>query len=149
MDRRQRAVQCYRSEFNCAQSVLSVFADDFGLDPETALRMACGLGAGMGRMAETCGAVTAAFMVLGLKFGMTDPERQEDKEKTYELVRRFCDRFRERNPSLLCRDLLGCDISTPAGFEEAKEANLMEKVCERVVGDAVEIIEEMIQDPGP
>ncbi len=147
MKRRGKAILCYRSEFNCAQAVLSVFAEEFGVDTETAMRIACGMGAGMGRMAGTCGAVTGAFMVLGLRYGMTDPSRQEDKERTYELVRQFNQRFLARNGSALCRDLLGCDVSTPEGFEQAKSGNLMEEVCERVVGDAVEIVEEMLKDP--
>lgn len=144
MERREKAVKCYRDDFNCAQAVISVFAGQLGLDRETALKTACGLGAGMGRMAETCGAVTGAFLVLGLRYGMTDPSRQEDKERTYELVRFFSERFKERNGSILCRDLLGCDISTTDGFEEARERNLMETVCERVVADAVEILEDLL-----
>ena len=144
METREKAVKCYRDDFNCAQSVISVFVGQLGLDRETALKTACGLGAGMGRMAETCGAVTGAFLVLGLRYGMTDPSRQEDKERTYELVRFFSERFRERNDSIICRDLLGCDISTPDGFEEARERNLMETVCERVVADAVEILEDLL-----
>jgi C_GCAxxG_C_C family probable redox protein len=104
--------------FNCSQAVFSAFADDFGLDEDTALKVASGFGGGMGRMAETCGAITGAMMVLGLKFGSASPD-WKTKELVYEKVREFADCFKARNGSLLCRDLLGCDVSTPEGYQAA------------------------------
>ena len=93
-------------------------------------------------MAETCGAVTGAMMVLGLEHGNTAPDR-EAKERVYEQVREFAQRFRARNGSLLCRELLGCDISTPEGLQQAREADFVLKICPKFVRDAAEILEEM------
>ena len=72
MSRVEQAVSCFQGGFNCSQAVLSTYAQDFGLDREAALKLAAGFGGGMGRMAGTCGAVTGAFMVLGLKHGPTE-----------------------------------------------------------------------------
>ena len=122
--------------------MLSAYATRLGLDGNTALKIASGFGGGIGRMAETCGAVTGAMMVLGLEHGNTAPDR-EAKERVYEQVREFAQRFRARNGSLLCRELLGCDISTPEGLQQAREADFVLKICPKFVRDAAEILEEM------
>jgi C_GCAxxG_C_C family probable redox protein len=100
MDRLKIAMSRFADGFNCSQAVFAAFADDFGLDGETALKIASGFGGGMGRMAETCGAVTGAMMVLGLKFGSASPD-QKAKELVYAKVKAFADCFKARNGSLL------------------------------------------------
>jgi len=100
----------------------------------------------MGRMAQTCGAVTGAFMVLGLKYGNADIHDKEARERIYGLVREFARRFENRNGSIVCRELLGCDISNPEGAAAAKENGLFASVCPKLVGDAAEILEEMMNE---
>ncbi|MBI4977775.1 MAG: C_GCAxxG_C_C family protein [Spirochaetes bacterium] len=130
----------------CAQAVLAAFAEQFSLDRETALRIASGFGAGMGRMTNVCGAATGAYMVLGLKYGYT-VFNKEVKENAYAMVREFSRRFRERNNgNLLCRELLGCDISTPEGHAYAKEHDVVTKVCPKAVEDAALILTEMLEE---
>ena len=102
MNRIEMVGSRFAEGYNCSQAVLSAYAPDLGLADETALKIAAGFGGGMGRMAETCGAVTGALMVLGLKYGATSPER-EAKERVYERVREFAKRFKARNGSLVCR----------------------------------------------
>lgn len=123
--------------------MLSAYAPELGLAEETALKIAAGFGGGMGRMAETCGAVSGALMVLGLKYGATshDPEA---KERVYQQVRELAQRFTVRNGSLVCRDLLGNDISTPEGLQRARDEGLFTSVCPKFVQDAAEILEEML-----
>ena len=137
------ALSRFAEDFSCSQAVLSAYVVQFGLDEETALKIAAGFGGGMGRMARTCGAVTGAFMVLGLKFRAASPDR-EAKERVYARVREFADRFKARNGSLLCQDLLSCDISTPEGYEAAKERSLFTTACPKFVRDAAEILDEML-----
>jgi C_GCAxxG_C_C family probable redox protein len=143
-ERSEKAVSCFE-DFNCAQSVIATCGPELGLDRESALRVAGGLGGGMGRLGEVCGAVTGAFLVIGLKHGKSSPEddESETKEKAYALVYEFADRFRARNGAILCRELLGCDISTPDGRAQAKEKGLFSDLCPKLVGDAVEILEQM------
>ena len=99
----------------------------------------------MGRMAETCGAVTGAFMVIGLKYGKTRVEDEQTKEKAYSLVKEFVDKFKSRNGSIICRELIGCDISTPKGMALAKEKKLIATLCPKFVQDAAEIIEQILE----
>jgi C_GCAxxG_C_C family probable redox protein len=109
-DRVEQAIACFQEGFSCSQAVLSTFAPQLGMDRDLALKVSGAFGAGMGRMGETCGAVTGAFMVIGLLHGRTKVEDQETKEKAYALVAELAEQFRQRNGSLACRDLIGCDL---------------------------------------
>ncbi len=143
MNRIESALSRFAQGFNCSQAVLSAYAVQFELDEETAAKIASGFGGGMGRMADTCGAVTGAFMVLGLKYGQNSPDR-EAKEAIYAQVKDFAGRFQARNGSLVCRDLLDCDISTAEGLQQAREAEMFSRTCPKFVRDACEILEEML-----
>ncbi len=136
-----RAVACFHDGFNCAQAVLSAFGPSQGLDENACLKVACAFGAGMGRMQQVCGAVTGAFMVLGLKYGKGRGDGEERKSNTYDLVREFARRFEERHGSLLCGALLGCDITTAEGLARAREQGLFVSRCEIFVRDAALILD--------
>ena len=142
----EQAVNIFKEGSNCSQAVISVYAEEFGLSQKMALKIAQGFGGGMGRMAQICGAVTGAFMVLGLKHGNADIHDKEAKERIYGLVREFSRRFENHNSSVVCRELLGCDISTPEGVLAAKENGLFTSVCPKMVRQAVEILNKMINE---
>ena len=139
------AVSCFQEGFSCAQAVFSAYGPQYGLDRELALKVAGAFGGGMGHMGHVCGAVTGAFMVIGLRYGKTRAEDNESRDKTYRLVQEFAERFEAHNGSIMCRELLGCDISTPAALEMAREKGLFETLCPRLVQDAAEIIEEILE----
>lgn len=141
--RSEQAVEKFKSGMNCSQAVLSSCSESLGLDSKTASRVATGFGGGM-RMAETCGAVTGAFMVLGLKYGNRTVEDKEAKAKTYEKIVEFTKRFKTRNDSVMCKELLGYDIATPEGAKKAQENGVFNSICPNMVRDAVEILEEML-----
>ena len=142
----EQAVSCFEEGYCCSQAVLSVYAEEFGLSREAALKIARGFGGGMGRMAQTCGAVTGAFMVIGLWYGNADTLEKQLREETYGLVREFARRFEERNGSIICKDLLNCDISKPEGARTAKEKGLFTSVYPQMVRDAADILEEMMNE---
>ena len=128
------AAACFNNGFNCSQAILSTYCEALGLDRETALKLACGLGAGMGRLQETCGAVSGAYLVIGLKCG-------NDKEKTYALVREFARRFEARNKTANCRALLGVDLIS--GDKQAATERV-KRVCPKMVQDAAKILESIL-----
>jgi C_GCAxxG_C_C family probable redox protein len=146
-DRVEQAIACFQEGFSCSQAVLSTFAPRLGLGRDLALKVSGAFGAGMGRMGETCGAVTGAFMVIGLLHGRTKAEDQETKEKAYALVAELADQFRQRNGSLACRELLGCDLGTPEGRQNAHDHGLSATRCVKFVRDAAEIVERMLAQP--
>jgi C_GCAxxG_C_C family probable redox protein len=115
-----------------------------GLDREQALKVAGAFGGGMARMGETCGVVTGSMMTIGLKHGKTKTSDDEAKERTYGLVIEFVDRFKARHGSIVCRELLDCDMSTPEGLQEFKNKNLLETHCARFVREAAEMLEEIL-----
>jgi len=143
MSRIEKAISLFKDKFNCAQSILSAYCTKYGLDRNTALKLATGFGGGM-RLGKTCGAVTGAFMVIGLKYGMGINEEIELKEKTYQVIRKFSDRFQEINGSVICRKLLDCDINTPEGKDYYIQNELFEKKCLKYVKNAAEVLEEIL-----
>ena len=84
--RAEEAVACFKSDFSCSQAVFSVYAEQLGLDKQVALKISCAFGGGMARMAETCGAVTGALMVIGLKHGKARPDDNDARDRTYALA---------------------------------------------------------------
>ena len=144
-EKSEQAVEFLRNGCNCSQAVLGRYGPELGLDHEQAFRIATGFGGGM-RMAETCGAVTGALMVLGLKYGNSTTEDKEAKAKTYEKIVEYTSRFKTRNGSVSCRELPGCDINTPEGMEKAQENKLFSTVCPKMVQEAAEILEEMLEE---
>jgi C_GCAxxG_C_C family probable redox protein len=142
----EQALQCFNngSGFNCAQSILSTYADDLGMDKNMTLRITTPFGSGIARMGDLCGAVTGAIMVIGLKHGRTRIEDQEPRERAYSLVHEFVKRFKERKGSIVCRDLLGCDPGTEEGQEHIMARELHKVVCPAAISDAAEILDEIL-----
>jgi C_GCAxxG_C_C family probable redox protein len=146
MSKVENALSCFNGGFNCSQALLSAYSEDLGMSREEALKVSCAFGAGMSRMAETCGAVTGAFMVLGLKYGKFKADDDAAREKTYAMVNEFARRFKARNGTIVCKELLGADMSTPEGMKYSKEHKLAAKLCPGFVRDAAEIVEEMLKE---
>lgn len=138
----EEARKTFGSNFNCAQSVLSVFCERYGLDRKMALKLASGLGSGF-RSGEVCGAVSGAVLVIGLKYGQSISEDSDTKINCNRKTEEFIQAFRLRYGDITCRGILGCDISTPDGREKAMKGNLFNTVCAEKVGQAVELLEEL------
>ena len=144
MSRSDEAEKLFRDGFNCSQAVFSVFAGDLDVQVETAMKVACAFGGGM-RLGNTCGAVTGALMVIGLKYGKSKADENEARDKTYALAKQFQASFSQSKGSIMCKELLGYDLSTPQGYEKAKENLVFIKICPGLVKDAVEILEDIIK----
>jgi C_GCAxxG_C_C family probable redox protein len=139
MRKTRLAIENFKT-LNCAQSVLLSYASELNLDEMIALRISAGFGGGMA-MAETCGAVTGAYMVLGMKAQSEGKTIQDIKTETKAAVKKFNELFLAKHGSLKCKKLLGVDISTPEGSIVANEKNLFNTVCSELVGSATEILE--------
>jgi C_GCAxxG_C_C family probable redox protein len=140
------AAKCFLSGFNCAQAVSSMYAEELGIKREDALKISCGLGAGMGRRQEVCGAVSGAFLLIGCKHGNIDPMDRTSLDNTYKLVRQLADQFIAKHGSILCKELLGCKLLTPEGQQYYKEQNLRETKCAKYVHDCTEMVEAILLD---
>jgi len=149
MDRKETAIHLFKQGYSCSQAVFAVYASEGELDDRRAMRLSSGFGGGMGRTNGACGVVTGAVMVLGLMYGPSRPNQPEAKERVYGKVQEFVRRFVARNKSVLCSELLGCDLSQPEGLSRAKEQMLFVTTCPKYVGDAVEILEQMLAEDPP
>ena len=130
---------------NCSQAVLTAYCEQFGLERRLALKLAQGFGGGMGRMGGTCGAVTGAYMVLGLAQKMWDENPGQSRDRTYELVREFNQRFKALHGSVICKELVSCDLSTSEGLAEARNKKIFTTVCPNLVRDSVKLLEVLLQ----
>jgi C_GCAxxG_C_C family probable redox protein len=135
------SVSLFNQNFNCAQSVLAAFASQLDMDKNKLLKMASPFGGGVARRGHICGAISGGLMTLGLAKGADDPA---GKEEAYRLGQEFMRRFESRHGSILCRELLEFDISTDAGWQEAREKGLFKTRCPAFVNDAAEIAREML-----
>ena len=143
MGNADKAAATFKEGFSCSQAMLGAYCERFGLDKEHAYKISTGFGGGM-HLDQTCGAVTGAFMVIGLKYGRTRADDVEAKMKTAATVVEFAKKFKARHGSITCTELLGCNISTQEGFEEAKKKDLFKQVCPKYVISAAEILDEML-----
>ena len=132
----------FQAELNCAQIVLSYFCEKYNMGKDEAIRLACGFGGGV-RSGELCGAVSGAVMVIGLKYGNSKVEEAERKSECYERTKEFTKRFKEDNESIVCRELLKCDISTEEGMMRAQKENLFQTRCVEMVLSAIKILIEL------
>ena len=142
------AMQKFLAGYNCAQSVLYAFGPDLGLDGETALKVATGLGAGIARRGEVCGALTGGILVLGLKYGRGGQQDRSATEHTYQKTLELMARFEKQHGSCLCRVLLeGCDLRTPEGQQYFKAHDFLHKTCAPCVQSVVETLTELLNSP--
>ncbi|MBQ0162069.1 MAG: C_GCAxxG_C_C family protein [Treponema sp.] len=160
---RSKAMEYFTSGYNCSQSVFAVFAEMAGVDKSLALKIAQGLGGGMGRQRELCGAVSGMIMAVSSMIGTDDPKDKETKDNLYKVTQKLCQKFREKNGSIVCRELLGF---VPMGQSEEALKNktpiehyiekpeseartseyLKKRPCNELCADACEILCEWIND---
>jgi C_GCAxxG_C_C family probable redox protein len=148
MSKADQAVALFE-RFNCAQSVFAACGSGEGLSEEMCLTLAGPFGGGMGRMGETCGAVTGALLALGMRHGQgmaTDPAQA--RGPLYARVAAFVDAFRECHGGLTCRELTGCDLRTPEGQEQFKARDLHHTLCRTLVASAANLLEEQSVNRG-
>ena len=149
----QKAEALFLSGYNCSQSVFCAFCDVTGMEPYHAARLASSFGAGMGRMREVCGTVSAALLVLGIMEGYSDPGDPAAKKRHYERVREFARRFREKEGSIICRELLaksGVEQKevAPGGDPQERTAEYYRKrPCPKLCALSARILDEMLSEP--
>jgi C_GCAxxG_C_C family probable redox protein len=142
--RTDRAAERFLSGCNCAQSVLWAWADTAGLDPEKALKIACGFGAGIARRQEICGAVAGGIMVIGLLYGRGEDHDRAATDATYARTHELIRRFEERHGTCQCRGILeGVDLATDEGRRAFRELDLLNRKCLPAVQSVVAILEEI------
>ena len=146
MDHSERAKQNFLSGYSCAQAVLLAFSDLTGLDEKTALLISSSFGGGMGRMRETCGAFCGIIMVAGLLYGYTDPKAFDMKSEHYKRVQELAAAFREKNGSIICREMLGAAGADKNPTPEKRTAEYYKKrPCPEICANAAKALDDYIE----
>ena len=141
------ARELFEKGYNCSQSIVLAFNDETGLDPETALKLASSFGGGMGKLREVCGAVSGMFIVAGILYGYSDPLDQAAKTEHYERIQMLAKEFKDKNNSIICRDLLGISVEKDSPVpEERNEEYYQRRPCTELIGQAAEILDAYIQN---
>lgn len=134
IDRAQLAIAYHDKGYNCAQSVCFAFSDKVEIDNETLFRVSEGFGLGMGGMEGTCGAISAATLLAGLKCSTGNLEAPNSKAISYKAAKVCLAAFKEQNQTLICRELKGIDTKQPL------------RACPDCIKDSVRIIETLLFD---
>jgi len=143
MNRKEKAVELYKSDYNCAQSVVAAYEDYLGSKTQTLVDIAAGFGGGMGRLQKTCGAVTGAFMVMS---SLYDHASQESKDQLTKDIQSFAAQFNEIHGDLNCRNLIEYNLNKEGEYQKAKENNVFKNKCTKFIKTAVSLIDEFIEN---
>lgn len=142
MNNVEKTVDLFASGLNCSQAMLTVFGEPYALDAEIASKLGRPLGGGIGHLAKTCGALTAAVLVLGMAKDHQDEGKA--RKAPYSCVKDLFMRFTALHGTSECKQLLGTDISTEEGWKKVQEEKLVSKVCPHFVRDAAIILEQLL-----
>ena len=136
----EKAVRHFRDDgYNCSQSVLLTMFEHWKCKNELVPKVATAFGGGIGRCGSVCGALTGGLMAIGTKYGTNEPSA-EKRSNAYKLARKFYRQFEKQNGSVLCRELIGLDLSDAKQLKKAHEEDVFEKKCALFVKSAVEIL---------
>ncbi len=150
MSKGDLAYENFLKGYNCTQSIAVAFAEELGLDEQTAARLSCGFGGGMGRMREVCGTFSGIVMVLSQLYGYSDPKDIATKKELYEKIRMLAERFKQDNGSIICRELLGLDKAEKSAEPAARTPEYYKKrPCPELCRYAANILEEFIKENPP
>lgn len=145
-ERIERAVELFKSGYNCSQSVVVAFADMYGFTREQALHMSASFGGGIGRMRQTCGAACGMFLLAGLEKCAIEGSDRESKAANYKLVQELAEEFKKRNGSMICAELLKLKKTEVSSIpEERNEQYYAKRPCAKMVEVAATIWAEYLE----
>lgn len=141
----EKAENYFKQGYNCAQSVVATFCEEMNMDFETAMKISSSFGGGMGRLREVCGAVTGMFIVTGIIFGYDNPSDKNLIKEHYELIQTLAFKFKEKNQSIICKELLGLENQINSPVPTARNEEFYKKrPCLEFVKTAADLLGELI-----
>lgn len=145
-ERADKAKNMFYEGYNCCQSVVGAYADLFGYDPKTAMKMAEGLGAGMGRMRLTCGAVAGMAVLASMKMSSGEAGDLKKRGEIYGVIRQMAEEFKAKNGSVICAELLGAAMPKDnSAMPEARTPEYYKKrPCPECIHDCGLIVEKYL-----
>lgn len=141
MELKEIALTNFNNGYNCAQAVISPFITKLEIPENAALAIASGYGSGMGGTQGTCGALTGAYMVLGMQHAKLTPTAPNTKDTVKDKVQELHNDFNQKFGTTLCKKLTQADFSTPEGKEKFTREGGKKNICEKCVAFTVAKIE--------
>ena len=149
-EKSEKAKELFKQGYNCSQAVLGVFCEELGLDFDTAMKIACSFGGGMGRMREVCGTCSAMFMIAGILYGLGESYTHEEKTEHYKRIQELAALFKEKHDTIICRELLkGLKVTNTPEPEKRTEQYYKVRPCIKFVRTAAEILDRYIAENPP
>ena len=145
-NRVEEAISSMQGGMSCSEAIFSVYGHHLGVDRDTCQKIASGFGGGIGSTGIVCGAVSGAIMAIGLRYGEVGFMEATDfteLPKSYGVAREFTKKFKERNGTIICRDLINHDLLTAEDIEHAFKTGAFNN-CPKFVKDAAEILEKLL-----
>ena len=139
---KHNAIDYLMAGHSCAQSVIMAYCKEFGIPVQTAARLATGFAGGLAQ-GKTCGAVTGAIMVAGLKFGSGKAWDRYANDCCALVTQEFCHRFKIRHTTTECHKILRMNRVNPGDPEQIKTLRAS-GLCRKIVGDAQDILGELL-----
>jgi C_GCAxxG_C_C family probable redox protein len=143
MTKKEKVLELFHNDLNCAQSIIYVYGEAFGIKGDVANSIAVGFGSGFGRTQQMCGAISGAVMALGAR-NYDKNKVAESKENVYQKTRELINHFKEKNGSCDCRNLIGVDLSTDEGVKTANEQNLFNLKCKKYLADVCDELDKLL-----
>lgn len=141
-DHLPEALELFKSGFHCSQAVFAAFSEDYGFPRETALKIACPFGGGLGGYGRTCGALTGAMMVIGLKYGTAEVTDPETTKRCRDKVREIIGTFERVHGTSLCNELVGFDRTNLSGADLKAMLPHFYNTCPKLFETVVSFLEE-------
>lgn len=144
----EKAKALFEQGYNCAQAVFGAFCEETGFDLETAALLASPFGGGMGRLREVCGTVSGMLMAAGMLYGYSAPDAFQEKKDTYQTAQALANAFKDKNGSIICRELLGMAQVAPETRPEPEkrtERYYKKRPCALLAQDAADLLEDYIK----
>ena len=146
MTKGEKAQSLFKQGYNCSQSVALSFAEDMGLEKDMIAKIISGFGGGMGRMREVCGCVSGMVFVISSLYGYSDPKDFDSKKELYQRINQVANTFKEKNGSIICKELLGLEKKDGIVPEKRTDAYYKKRPCSELCKIAGDILEDYIKN---
>jgi len=140
--KKEEAISFFNNGCNCSQAVVMPYSEELNIDHEIVERISVAFGGGMSKQGKTCGCLSGALMVIGLKYGMDSAKEIEKRINSYNKGKDMIVKFKEVFGAIDCKDLIKLDLDNSKDMEKAQRENVFEKRCSKLVGETIEILEE-------
>lgn len=140
MEKQEKAMEYFENGCNCSQAVVMPYATEVNVQEKVIQKIAVAFGGGMSKAGKTCGCLSGALMVIGLKYGEDSAEIIANRIKSYNEGQKFINQFQKIFGATDCHELIKLDLNKKEDMEQA-QAIVFKSRCKTIAGKTVELLE--------